>query len=154
MKDLAKHYYFIPQIIAVMIVAPLSWMAFDRTPPLALYDGVITPNVVRKNQAGVKLVWRARFSGRDCPGLSQREFVDSIRGLWPQLAHSRAGIFVPDPGSQTVGTVTTPPLMIPDMAPGPATYQVTQFYYCNWLQRFLHWPIVQPSPYVRFEVAP
>ena len=153
MKKFAR-YYFIPQIVAVLVVGPLAWMAADRTPPLALYDGVITPNIVRPGQSGVILTWRARFSGRDCPGLSQREYVDSNRSLWPQLAHARAGIFVPSPGTPLDGTVTVPPLMIPDMARGPATYQVTQFYYCNWLQRVLHWPIVQPSPRVRFEVAP
>lgn len=155
MKSLRSHYFFIPQAIAILIVGPIAWMAFDRTPPLILHDGVITPRVVRKNQEGVTLVWRAHFSGRDCPGLSQREFVsERTRDIWPQLAVQRAGVFMPDIGNNFEGTVAVPPLSIPDMPVGRARYQVTQYYFCNWLQETLHWPIVQKSPYVIFEVVP
>lgn len=151
----SKHYFFIPQILAVLIVGPLAWMAADRTPPLILHDGVITPYQVRKNQTGVTLVWKAHFSGRDCPGLSQREFVSEIRrDIFPQLAAQRAGIFKPSDHDPMEGTVTVPSLSIPDMPNGPGGYQVTQFYFCNILQEWLHWPIVQRSPYVRFEVIP
>lgn len=149
-----KHYFFIPQILAVLIVAPLAWMAADRTPPLILHDGVITPREVRPNQTGVTLVWRAHYSGRDCQGLSQREFIsDGRRDIFPQLAAQRAGVFQPSKSDPMEGTVTVPSLSIPDMPAGPGSYQVTQFYYCNILQELLHWPIIQRSPYVRFEVV-
>lgn len=154
MKTLRQHYFYVPQMVALLIAAPLAWMAFDRTPPLVLHDGVMTPSVVRAGQQNVKLVWRATYSGRDCPGLSQREFVDANRGLWPQLAHQRAGIFMPDSNNPLEGTVEVPPLAIPEMMPGTGSYQVTQVYFCNWLQRVLRWPIVKTSPYVNFVVAP
>lgn len=151
---LGRRYFFLPQIVALFILGPLAWLAFDRTPPLLLYDGAIEPNIVHRGQEGITVTWRATFSGRDCPGQSQRELVDSHRSIWPQLARARKGIFKPDAPDSMIGTVVTPPLSIPEMVPGPATYKVTQFYYCNWLQRILHWPIVQSSPYIRFEVAP
>lgn len=151
---LGQRYFFLPQIIAVFIFGPIAWMAFDRTPPLRLYDGQIIPSTVAPGQTDVEVKWKADFSGRDCPGYSQRELVDSKRGLWAQLRRSRAGVFIPDKDKPEKGTVTTPPLSIPAMAPGKASYKVTQFYFCNPLQMVLHWPIIQPSPYIYFEVAP
>ncbi|MDE2101781.1 MAG: hypothetical protein KGL39_31330 [Patescibacteria group bacterium] len=148
----AQHYFFIPQIFAFLIAAPVAWMAFDREPPLTLYNGRIVPPAVIAGQT-VEVMWRAKFSGRDCPGLTQRELVDSKSNIWPKVLRGRRGVFVPDsPGSST-GTVKTPPLEVPrQMAAGRARYKVTQFYYCNVLQRWLAWPIVQASPEITFEV--
>lgn len=149
-----SHYFFVPQILALVVVGPLAWMAFDRAPPLDLYDGIIDPNDLPKGGTA-SVTWRATFSGRDCPGATQRELVDSRRGLWPQLTRERKGVFKPDEDNSRQGTVTTPPLELPEgMSSGPATYRVTNFYYCNWLQHALHWPIVRVSPPIHFEVLP
>jgi len=149
----ASHFYYIPQIIAILIVAPILWAVFDRTPPLKLYDGSISPQQVARGQ-NVSVIWHARFSGRDCPGLSQRELVDADGNLWPKLARGRKGIFRPNPLDKKQGIVTTPPLSIPDqMSYGVAQYRVTQFYYCNWLQKIMRWPIVEVSPPIQFEVV-
>lgn len=147
-------YYFLPQLVAVLIVSPLAWMALlDRVPPLALYDGAIIPSQVVPGQADVEVVWRARFSGRDCPGDTQREIIDSEGNLWPKLRRARGGVFHPSKENMFEGTVTTPPLDIPkQVAPGRARYQVTQFYYCNWLQRLWDWPTVHKSVPIWFEV--
>lgn len=152
-EKLHNRFYYIPQIVALCVVAPFVWLAMDRTPPLELYDGRIEPAVVRPGQTDVKVTWRARFSGRDCPGLSQRELVDSQKNLWPKLRRSRSGVFHPNADDPLDGYVTTPPLDIPSqMEPGPAFYRVTQFYYCNDLQRILHWPIVARSVPIAFVV--
>lgn len=146
-------FYYIPQIIALLIVAPLAWWAFDRQPPLTLVEGKVIPYTVERGQANVTVTWRARFSGRDCPGFTQRELVDSQKNLWPKLLRERRGVFHEQKARS--GIVTTPPLAIPlQMAPGRATHRVTNIYYCNWLQRLLRWPIVSPSPYIPFNVAP
>jgi hypothetical protein len=149
---LMRHYLFLPQIVAIFF-GYLTWLAMDRTPPLILFDGKVTPAIVRKGQEGVKVVWDADFAGRDCPGYSQRELVDSGHHLWPELRRARAGIFKADPDHPLTGKVVTPPLIIPNLLPGPARYRVTQFYYCNWLQRLLEWPIIQTSPFIKFEVV-
>jgi hypothetical protein len=130
-------------------------MALDRTPPLDLYAGAITPAVVSRGQEGVEIIWRARYAGRDCPGYTQREIVDKNRNIWPFLVRSRRGIFKPDKDDPLNGTVETPPLSIPEaMSAGPASYKVTQFYFCNPLQWWLNWPIIKSSPYINFEVRP
>ncbi len=148
-----QYFFFIPQIVALLIL-PFAWMALDRTPPLILHDGTITPAIVRPGQSGIQVEWRAKFSGRDCEGLSQREVVDARLNLWPQLARARKGNFIADEGNPNEGAVKTPALAIPEqISAGPATYRVTQFYYCNWLQKKLDWPIVQTSPPIRFEVV-
>ena len=152
---LYEYFYFIPQLAALLIVAPLVWMLWmDRVPPLVLYDGRIEPFQVYPGQTDVKVVWHARFSGRDCPGYSQRELVDYKLNLWPKLKRARGGVFHPSDSDLLVGTVTTPPLDIPKQVElGPAEYRVTQFYYCNPLQRWLGWPIVEKSVPIRFEVV-
>lgn len=143
-------------VLSFLICAVLAWWTFDRTPPLILYDGEIIPQQVRQGQTGVRVVWHARFSGRDCPGFTQRELTDSKHNLWPKRKRARGGIFHPSMSDPFVGIVTTPPLSIPSqMAIGKdANYRVTQFYYCNPLQRFLHWPIVQQSVKIPFVVLP
>lgn len=148
-------YYFIPQTVALIIVAPLAWMALERTPPLRLHHGELFPSVVYPGQSDIEVVWQAHFSGRDCPGDTQRELIDSQANLWPKLRRARGGVFHPRQGTPREGTVTTPPLDIPSqMEPGPAEYRVTQFYYCNWLQRVLHWPIIETSEAIPFMVIP
>ncbi|HEY6032053.1 MAG TPA: hypothetical protein VIU44_15890 [Gaiellaceae bacterium] len=148
----ARHYFFIPEAFAVLVAAPLAWMAFDRDPPLRLHDGVVSPAVVAAGET-VEVKWRANFSGRDCPGLTQREIVDSKNNIWPKVLRGRRGVFVPDSPGLSRGTVTTPPLEIPEqISPGRARYKVAQFYYCNFLQRWLAWPIVEVSPEITFEV--
>lgn len=152
---LYSNYYFLPPLIALLVVAPVAWMLFiDRAPPLVLYDGHLVPDKVYPGQVNVQVLWRARFAGRDCGGYSQRELVDAQANLWPKLTQPRAGIFHPSPGNPMDGTVTTPPLEIPpQMTLGPARYRVTQFYYCNWLQRWLDMPIVQTSVAIELEVV-
>jgi len=152
MLFLVRHYLFLPQIVAA-VFGYMVWVALDRTPPLVLFDGKITPGIVNPGEHDVKVLWRARYSGRDCPGLTQRELIDSGRHLWPELKRVRGGIFEPDADNPLLGTVSTPPLYIPNMLPGKAEYRVTQFYYCNWLQRLLNWPIVEVSPFITFEVS-
>jgi hypothetical protein len=151
-RALHKNYYFIPPIVAIFIIAPIAWMVFDREPPLDLYSGRIIPSQVAPGHE-VSVVWQARFSGRDCPGYSQRELIDSRRNLWPELIRERRGKFHPSNEDPLIGTVTTPPLVIPEqMVKGTAYYQVTQFYFCNRLQILLRWPIIKPSVPIEFEV--
>lgn len=147
-------YYFIPQLVAIFIVLPIAWMAMDRTPPLRLYDGAIIPSRVKPLEHNITVMWRADFSGRDCGGTTQRELIDSQKNLWPKQARARRGVFIPAYEGALTGTVMTPPLSIPNMAPGRATYRVTQFYYCNWIQRLFDWPIISESPPIYFEVEP
>lgn len=148
---LIRHYLFLPQIFALIAVY-VVWIALDRTPPLVLIQGSITPFIVHPDEKAVSVTWQAEFSGRDCPGLTQRELIDSGKHIWPELKRARAGVFTPSKTNPKIGTVSTPPLQIPNMLPGAAEYRVTQFYYCNWLQRALNWPIIQVSPFIPFEV--
>jgi hypothetical protein len=181
---LIRRLWLASAIVLAVVAAPLVWFAADRTPTFRLKDGVIEPNTIHKRQwqleagsttwknvdtgkeitlkegekppaASAAVIWKwAEFSGRDCPGNTSRELVDSHRNLFPFLTRARAGVFHPDANDSAHGYVTTPPLVIADaMAPGPAVYYVTVFYYCNWLQRLLDWPIVAKYPPIQFEVV-
>jgi hypothetical protein len=35
---------------------------------------------------------------------------------------------------------------------GPATYTVTNFFYCNWVQELLDWPITVHQPAIEFTI--
>lgn len=151
---LHDRFYFIPFTVALLL-SPLIWMAFfDTTPPLVLYDGSVMPSKVYPGQGGVTVTWHAHFSGRDCGGLSQRSLIDSQGNIWIKHKRGRKGVFHASKADPLEGTVTTPPLDIPNMKYGKACYRVTQFYYCNPLQRWLDRPIVQKSICINFQVVP
>lgn len=211
--------YFVPQIVALLIFAPLNWMVFDRTPSYQLHDGVILPakarlastviaeataailpgrrsaagyavlgvalldadgapriesDIIKDTVAAIDAIddhdakvralgsvggiamvtWQARFSGHECEGNTQRELIGAQKDLWPQLGRARAGLYHANPTDPYNGTLTTPLLTIPDLiAPGQDVYHVTNFYYCNPLQRLLQWPIVSLSPDIKFTVT-
>jgi hypothetical protein len=59
------------------------------------------------------------------------------------------------PNGQGRGEFVTPSVLVPGEAElGPAIYRVTTFFTCNWLQRVLHWPIVQWGPDIPFTIVP
>jgi hypothetical protein len=59
------------------------------------------------------------------------------------------------PNGQGRGEFVTTRVLVPGEAePGSAIYRATTFFTCNWLQRVLHWPIVQQGPDIRFTILP
>lgn len=141
-------------VIAVFVIY-IMFLLSDRTPPFTLYGGKIEPSVLHVGDSA-EITWRARYRGSDCDGTTQRETVSDVdQGLTPELTRERRGVFHPDPDNPDVGTITTPMYVVPIVQPGSARYRVTQFYYCNWLQKLLQrWPIIQESPWITYEVLP
>ena len=161
----------------LVIAAPYLMMLYlDRDPPLILYDGQITPYIryneeTKEREVWRKVMWRAHRRKApwlntllyakddperwDCGGLTLRQIVHKrTHQLLPIATRERKGVFHPDPDDKYDGTVTTPDFLIGYLLPqGDATYQVTQFYYCNWLQILLDKPIVQPSPVLVFSIT-
>lgn len=138
--------------IALLIVAPLLYMALEREPTFTLLDGALIPSPIKRGEKA-QVIWHVKFSGSFCEGKMQREIIDSRRQLWPYVIRDRSARFVADPTNPGYGWIETAPLQLPDgIATGPATYRVTVFWYCNWLQRKLEWPIVVDRPVINFEV--
>ena len=96
-----------------------------------------------------------RTEPRYCPGRVQREIIDSAKHLWPRLSGETIAVWRAIPNGQGRGAFVTPSVHVPGEAePGPAIYRVTTFFTCNWLQRVLHWPIVQQGPDIPFTIVP
>jgi hypothetical protein len=160
----AIYLLIVVEIVAILCAPYFIWLATDRESPLRLYDGVITNYVKYDAEKRVWEVWRhvtwrahrrraPLFSDWDCPGLTSRQITDRHHHVQIIGTRERKGVYKPDVDNPYEGTVTTPPLFVgPSLDPGEAEYQITQFYDCNWLQRYLKWPIIEHSPVIKFEL--
>ncbi len=147
------------QVAIIAALSPFIWMASDRSPPWIRVAGSLSPSAVNRGnmvQATfiAKLPHDGQIEPRYCPGNVQREIIDSGRNLWPKLTAQTVGVWKPIPDDvEHKGSFTTPPVLVPSTAEkGKAIYRVTTFFYCNWLQRVLNWPIVQTGPDIEFEI--
>ena len=139
-------------------------MAFDREPPWIRIEGALDPPAVQRGhevQAHfiAVLPQPERTEPRYCPGRVQREIIDSAKHLWPRLSTETIAVWRAIPNGQGRGELITPPALPPARVPpeaelGSAIYRVTTFFTCNWLQRVLHWPIVQQGPDIPFTIVP
>lgn len=152
MVSRTKHNVF-SLLFALIVVGPISWFALDREPPQTRLYGTIASAIdpTRFPRAGEEFVvtWETTPHIRDCSGLVQTEIIDNEHVIWPRLERKAFR-------SQLNTTILIPPTwLLPSLvAPGPATYRVTTFWYCNWFQRWFDNPIVQIGPDVPFTVLP
>ena len=140
--------------IGLFIVAPLAWWATDRTPPQVRLVGTLLPPIVVRGEAVRVRYTTTKRVRADCPGVVQQEIVDSQNTIFSKFARAVGpAIFEPDPNNPNQDILIGHPVIIPEqVAPGQATFRTVTFRYCNWLQRILHWPIVQIGPDIHFEV--
>ena len=150
----------VPLAIAAAVAAWLALMALDREPPWIRIAGTLDPPTVQRGyevQAHfiAVLPQPEQTQPRHCPGRVQREIIDSAKHLWPRLSGETVAVWRPIPNGQGRGEFVTPRVLVPREAdPGPAIYRVTTFFTCNWLQRVMHWPIVQQGPDIPFTIVP
>lgn len=139
---------------ALFVVGPLAYFYFDNTPPQVRLHGYITsasdPNKPPRVGENFTVHWTSTPHVRDCPGEVQVEIMQGDR-IWPVLAKRKA--MNPDEGNKTF---TPPPWPLPgDIRPGQATYRVSTFWDCNWLQIWLPWHfITEVGPDIEFTVLP
>lgn len=141
-------------IFSLCVFAPLFWMMIDREPPFIRLHGVIIPDTVeRGGNVAVRYVTTRRIR-RDCPGVVQQEIVDSQNTIYSKLARdAQPARWEPDPSNPDQEIFTGNPVSVPlQAAPGLALFRSVTFRYCNWLQRALHWPIVQSGPDLYFTI--
>lgn len=133
-------------IISVGVFGPLLYMAVDRDPPWVRLSGTIEP---ARAGGDIVVTWKTTPLLRTCPGTLQIELI-SGKLIWPVLLR-------PVSPTLRVGQTEYTPEPWPvfrDVPPGHTIYRVTSFWYCNKLQRFFDWPIVQVGPDISFVVLP
>ena len=135
------------EVIAVAVAIFVGWPAIDRSPPWTRLYGYIPPTAAGGE---FSVHWHTTpLLGDGCPGQLQIE-VQSGNVIWPVLRRSVSSSLV-----QGQTDYITPPWPLPlTVPPGKAIYRVTSFWYCNWFQEVMNWPIIQVGPDIEFEVLP
>ena len=134
------------QVVILAWLSPFAWWLSDREPPWVRLGGRIDPTV-----AGEQFVvhWRTTPFKRFCPGLVQVEII-SGNIIWPVLRRNVSR----DTYVGQTQYITDPWPLDSDVPPGMVTYRVSTFWYCNWLQEWINWPIIQVGPFIRFVALP
>lgn len=149
-------YRLIPQAFVVIVVAPVTWLLLDRTPPFVrLHGDLLPPVVVRGDSVRVRYVVTKRVPGRVCPGTVSQEIVDSAGTTFGKRERSVGpAAWEPHPTNPKLEIFTGWPVSIPaETAPGPAVFRTVTFRHCNFLQRWLRLSVVQIGPDIDFEIV-
>ena len=134
----------ISAVVTVGIMAPILWMAMDRSPPFEIVTGHIEPMDVPLG-GSLDIVWHVRPL-RLCSlhrATVTRSVIDSIG-----IAHRYAPVNAQFSGETKLERSITLP---PTMAEGPARYSSLACYPCNPLQEL--WPVCVQTPELKFNVV-
>lgn len=148
--------------VALVIFAPLMWMAADREPPIII-RGHQGPAQPVDHGASLKPSYDGEWLRR-CSGSSQRVFVDAAHVIYRVDPYEfRDGIGADGRPITLRRRALLPPVRAPvptGAATGPATYQAITNFYCNPLQKMFgkRWPdlfsITFRYPVVDFTIGP
>ncbi len=155
---------------ALLVVGPITYWVTDRTPPQVRLRGVLVqcPDVDKNNNGNFDTCyvpsvitpgdtvrvkyWTTKRSRPDCPGTVQQEIISSRNTIFSKFGRptgpAKWGASQDNPDEDFfIGQE----VVIPEpISGGPSIFRSVTFRYCNWLQRALHWPIVQTGPDIPF----
>ncbi len=134
--------------LAIFGAGTLGLQIGDRTPPIVYEDGKALADSVP--QGGSISIQFQVFRTRICDGDAERWITDSdgVRHSIPSYTVSGS------PPLLAGREVYVRRITIPDsIVLGPASYQVTLEFSCNWIHR-LGYPIIVKSPPILFEITP
>lgn len=135
-------------LFAALVVAPLSIMAFDRTPAFKLADGFTIPGILEPGKP-YRFNWRwTDLRSGDCDGTVRWRIIDSEGTIWASEAQRSlfSNIDLQD-GVRIVGRERTLPSGI---AEGPIEMHAEVVFICNWLHNW--WPMRSTFPVIRSTV--
>lgn len=135
--------------------APLIFMSLDREPPFTRIHGSLIPDQVEPGGfVAVRFITTKR-SRDNCPGTVQQEIVDSQNTIYSKLVREAGPAkWEQDPGDIHQEIFYGYPVAVPvQAAPGKALFRTVTFRYCNSLQRWMHWPIIQIGPDLWFTIT-
>jgi len=141
--------------IALVLFAPIFWMALDRDNPVERLHGELLPQKVARGGFVAVKYWTKKRTRSDCAGAVQQEIVDSQNTIYQKLARAVGpALWENDPDNPNQEIFYGHQVSIPiQAAPGPAVFRTTTFRYCNWLHRVAQWPIVQIGPDLPFMIT-
>lgn len=134
--------------IAVFVFVPLGWMLMDRVPPYTFQHVDISPNEV--HQGGeIRITFTVKQNRAPCsPGLVYREFKEATGKLhlFDPIQRAEPPIIVDNQFPRIA--------KLPDnISPGPTTYRGVSCYTCNYIHRWLRWPVCAATPPATFNIV-
>jgi hypothetical protein len=143
-----KHLFITTACFSLFIVAPITAMLTDNTPPFE-FDAANSYIIPQRTAAGRQITvhWKIKDLRRICPGAVSRTIVDADSGA--------RTTYDPQPAAASVDTMDEfldKTFMLPShLSPGKKIYRATIDYRCNPLQHF--WPLHVVTPDLPFEVV-
>lgn len=134
--------------IAVFVFVPLGWMLMDREPPYDFQHVDISPSEVQQG-GEIHVTFTVKQNRSACsPGLVYREFKEAATGklhLFDPIQRAEVPIIADNRFTRIA--------KLPDnISPGPTTYRGVSCYTCNYLHRWLRWPVCAPTPPATFNI--
>ena len=138
-------------IVAIFIVGPIVWMSFDRTPAYSVNSIKVDNSSMAATGEAISLVWNINVNRSGCGGQYERQIVDSAGIVRAYLPHPATFVYLPI-GPQTPKSAH--PLVIPEMADGPAQFRVHVETWCNFIQRIFPVSYTVIVPFVKYGSMP
>lgn len=134
-----------------LLVFYLAFMLFNRTDPIHIIDQSVVAakgQVIRPGSA-VAIRWVATGVRPECTGYIRRRMISGTQSIYE--FENVPSVLQLNGEKRAFERQLTLPI---SFAPGVATYEARGYYYCNWVQRLLDWPIVIQRPSMTFTVEP
>lgn len=133
--------------IAVFVFVPIGWMLLDREPPYDFQHVDISPREIPQG-GEIHITFHVKQNRAPCsPGMVYREFREASGKLHLFDPIQRAEVPI------IVDNKFTRIAKLPDnISPGPTTYRGVSCYTCNYLHRWLRWPVCAPTPPAVFSI--
>jgi hypothetical protein len=135
--------------VLVPIVAPVTWMLFDRIPPYEFTAVEITPKYVFQG-GEIYITFTVRQLRPVCsPGLAYREFKEEKSGKM----HTFDPVIRAEPPVVINNQFTRIARLPESMTPGPIEYRGLACYTCNPIHSWLRWPVCSATPNGQFIIV-
>lgn len=143
--------------VAVFVFVPLGWMLMDREPPYTFQHVDISPcgppptrclQTEIHQGSEIYITFHVRENRAPCsPGMVYREYKEASGKLhlFDPIQRAEAPIVVDNKFTRIS--------KLPDnISPGPTTYRGLSCYTCNYLHRWLRWPVCASTPPATFNI--
>jgi hypothetical protein len=139
--------HILPALFSMLIVVPVVLMLSDRLDPVVVHNSVVSGDM--RPGGVIRVDWSATAL-RSCDGEVRRRIISSSGIIHEYDVVPTVFRLDDDRAKRSFSREITLPTSI---APGPAIHSAIVRYYCNPLQRWLHWPIMPSREDVRFVIG-
>lgn len=134
-------------LFALIIVAPITYLVTDRSPPYVYLSGEVVPPEAGAGDE-LSVYWTVKIN-HFCPGWVERYVTDHRGYMWRNIGSPVKSLLADKPGNTALIANT---FQLPrGIGAGDAIYQAHVCYRCNTVQDHL-WPLCLWTPQLKFVV--